>query len=307
MLVLYIALGIIGGILLFLALATFTMYRFIFFSPKKGQLSDLNLASSKQFRGYEEMMKENILSFMDKKYEDVYTESFDKLRLHARYYEENKTNKIAILLHGYKGTAYRDFNCISKIIFNEGYNVLLVDQRAHGGSQGHIITFGVRETKDLLKWIDYVKDRFNNPEILLVGVSMGAHTILNAADKIDKGIKIIADCPYSSPKAILSNSIRSVHLPVWLLYPLLNLTCHIYGHESLNKTSAYLTVKNSDNKILIIHGDKDHVIPYTDSKKLADTYPHKIRYEVFKNADHGISALVDFNRYHRVVKEFLNN
>ena len=94
---------------------------------------------------------------------------------------------------------------------------------------------------------------------------------------------------------------------VFIFYPLLNLTSHIFAHESLNKTSAYNSIKNSDNKILIMHGDKDHVIPYTISKKLADTYPHKIRYEVFKNADHGASALVDFDRYQRVVKEFLNN
>ena len=304
---LYIALGIIGFVVLFIIIAVLMMYRLIFFSPRKGQLSDLNLTKSKNFKGYEEVMKENILSFMAKPYEDVYIESFDKLKLHARYYEVNKSNKVALLLHGYKGTAYRDFNCISKIIFEQGYSVLLIDQRAHGLSKGHVITFGVRETKDLLGWIDYVNKRFNNPEILLVGVSMGGNTALNTADKIDKDIKIIADCPYSSPKAILKNAIKSVHLPVWLFYPLLNLTCHIFGHESLNKTSAYGTVKNSDNKILIIHGDKDHVIPYIDSKKLADTYPNKIRYELFKNADHGVSALVDYNRYRKVVKEFLNN
>lgn len=307
MLALYIALGIIGFIILFIIIAVFMMYRLIFFSPRKGQLSDLNLTKSKNFKGYEEVMKENILSFMAKPYEDVYIDSFDKLRLHARYYEVNKSNKVALLLHGYKGTAYRDFNCLSKIIFEEGYNILLIDQRAHGLSKGHVITFGVRETKDLLGWIDYVNKRFNNPEILLVGVSMGGNTALNTADKIDKNIKIIADCPYSSPKEILRNTIKSVHLPVWLFYPLLNLTCHIFGRESLNKTSAYDSIKNSDNKILIIHGDKDRVIPYTDSKKLADTYPNKIRYELFKNADHGVSALVDYNRYQKVVKEFLDN
>lgn len=307
MLALYIALGIIGFVVLFIIVAIFMMYRLIFFSPRKGQLSDLNLTKSKNFKGYEEVMKENILFFMAKPYDDVYIDSFDKLRLHARYYKANESNKVALLLHGYKGTAYRDFNCISKIIFEEGYNVLLIDQRAHGLSKGHVITFGVRETKDLLGWIDYANKRFNNPEILLVGVSMGGNTALNTADKIDKNIKIIADCPYSSPKEILRNTIKSVHLPVWLFYPLLNLTCHIFGHESLNETSAYNSIKNSDNKILIIHGDKDHVIPYIDSKKLADTYSNKIRYELFKNADHGVSALVDYNRYQKVVKEFLNN
>ena len=304
---LYIALGIIGFVVLFIIIAVLMMYRLIFFSPRKGQLSDLNLTKSKNFKGYEEVMKENILSFMAKPYEDVYIESFDKLKLHARYYEVNKSNKVALLLHGYKGTAYRDFNCISKIIFEQGYSVLLIDQRAHGLSKGHVITFGVRETKDLLRWIDYLNNKHNNSEILLVGVSMGAFTMLNAADKIDKDIKIIADCPYASPKEILRNTIKSVHLPVWLFYPLLNLTCHIFGHESLNKISAYGTIKNSDNKILIIHGDKDHVIPYINSQKLANMYPNKIMYELFKNADHGVSALVDYNRYQKVVKEFLNN
>lgn len=304
---LYIALGIIGFIILFLAFATFTMYRFIFFSPRKGQINDSTLVDSKNFQHYQEDMKENILSFMKREYEDVYITSFDRLKLHARLFDNKESKKIAILLHGYKGTVYRDFNAISKILFEEGYKVLAVDERAHGTSEGHVITFGARESKDLLSWLDYVEERFADNEILLVGVSMGGNTVLNISDKIDKDIKIIADCPYSSPKEILVSTIKSVHLPVFIFYPLLNLTCHIFAHESLNKTSAYNSIKNSDNKILIMHGDKDHVIPYTISKKLADTYPDKIRYEVFKNADHGGSALVDYNRYQKVVKEFLNN
>ena len=84
---LYIALGIIGFIIFFVIFAVITMYRLIFFSPRKGQLSDLNLTNSKQFKGYEEVMKENILSFMAKPYEDVYVETFDKLKLHARFYD----------------------------------------------------------------------------------------------------------------------------------------------------------------------------------------------------------------------------
>ena len=307
MLGLYIALGILGFVLLFVILAVITMYRLIFFSPRKGQINDSTLVDSKNFKNYQEDMKENILSFMKREYEDVYITSFDGLKLHARLFDNKESKKIAILLHGYKGTVYRDFNAISKILFEEGYKVLAVDERAHGTSEGHVITFGARESKDLLSWLDYVKERFNDNEILLVGVSMGGHTVLNISDKIDKDIKIIADCPYSSPKEILVSTIKSVHLPVFIFYPLLNLTCHIFARESLNKTSAYNSIKNSDNKILIMHGDKDKVIPYTISKKLADTYHDKIRYEVFKNADHGGSALVDYNRYQKVVKEFLKD
>ena len=64
MLGLYIALGILGFILLFIILAVITMYRLIFFSPRKGQINDFTLVDSKNFKNYQEDMKENILSFM---------------------------------------------------------------------------------------------------------------------------------------------------------------------------------------------------------------------------------------------------
>ena len=78
--------------------------------------------------------------------------------------------------------------------------------------------------------------------------------------------------------------------------------------EDRFNTAAYLLNSGfADYEAVTPLIDKDKVIPYTISKKLADTYPDKIRYEVFKNADHGGSALVDYNRYQKVVKEFLNN
>ena len=294
------------GLLLLFFLALFLLYIFIFYSPLKGQLSDFNLQGSKNFRGYEDRIKELIVSLMNKPYEDVYIDSFDKLKLHARLFENKKSHKVAILCHGYRGTAYRDFSGGATELIELGYNVILIDERAHGKSKGHSITFGVRETKDLLSWIEYAKNRFpKDMELLLVGISMGGHTVLNVADKVDKDVKIIADCPYSSPKEILINSIKSVHLPVWFVYPLLNLSSIIFTHENMNKTSAFKTINNSDNKILIIHGDKDSVIPYTNSLALKEAYPDKIRYELFPGADHGVSYVRDTERYKKIIREFL--
>ena len=295
------------GLFLLFFLAVFLLYRFIFYSPRKGQLNDFNLQDSQNYRGYEERIKKLITDLMNRPCEDIYIQSFDKLKLHARLFENKSSNKVAIFCHGYRGTAYRDFCGGATEMLELGYNVILIDQRAHGLSEGHSITFGVRETKDLLSWIEFAKQRFGQDmSLVLVGVSMGGHVVLSVADKVDKNVKIIADCPYSSPKAILQNSIKSIHLPIWLFYFLINISAKMFVHENMSKTSVYETISNSDNKILIIHGDKDSVVPYTNSLAVVETFPSKIQYELFPGADHGVSCVVDTKRYKEIVKRFLS-
>lgn len=307
MIPLIITISIIAFLIVLFWLAIILLYLFVYHSPRIGQISDSNLIASKNYQRYTDKMKTLINKLMARPYEDVYISSFDKTRLHARFYERKATNKVAILCHGYRGTAYRDFCGGANEILDMGYNLLLIDERAHGLSKGHSITFGIKESKDLLCWIDYIKERLGaDIDLLLVGVSMGGHTVLSVSDKVDKDVKIIADSPYSSPKAILVNSIKVAKLPVWLFYPLLNISAIIFTHKNMSKTSAYDSIRNSDNKILIIHGDRDEVVPYTDSQKLAASFPDKIQYELFPNATHGESYLEDTLRYQQIIAKFIN-
>ena len=306
MLIAIIISSVVLFIIIFSWIALYLFYRFVYYSPRKNQINDFGLLDSKNYAGYKDQVKQLIVKLMDRPYEDLYTQSFDGLKLHARLFENKASKKVAILCHGYRGTAYRDFCGGGNEIIEMGYNTIIIDQRAHGSSEGHSITFGIRETKDLLKWIDYAKERFGNDiELLLVGVSMGGHVVLSAADKVDPQVKIIADCPFSSPKAIIVSAIKSVKLPVWLFYPILNLAAKIFCHENMNKTSAFESIKNSQNKILIIHGDKDSVVPFTDSVSLYDAYPDKIQYELFPDADHGMSYVCDTERYKKIINDFL--
>ena len=305
-----IALIIIGSILIFLILAfliaLFVLYRFSFYSPYKWQQNDYDQLDSPNFKPYKETLIKLIDELRTKPYEDLYCQSFDKLKLHARLLEIKDSKKIAIMFHGYRGTVYRDFCAGAKELMALGYSVVLVDQRAHGQSQGHSITFGVREVKDALTWFNFIKDKFGEDyEYIMVGISMGGATVLGVADKLPKNVKIIADCPYSTSKTILSETVRKLNLPVKLFYPIVNLSSIIYGHTNMNKMSAFDSIKNTECKILIIHGNSDNVVPYVYSHELYEAYPDKIQYELFDGADHGASYLVDTERYRKVVREFL--
>ena len=303
---LIIVLIVIVSILVVLLLAIILLYINIFYSPLKGQINDFNLQGSRQFAGYEDELKALIIILMERPYEDIYVNSFDKLKLHARLFENKGSNRVAILCHGYRGTAYRDFCGGANEAIELGYNVILIDERAHGSSQGHSITFGIREVKDLLSWVEYARNRFGqNIELALIGISMGGATVLMAADKVGENVKIIADSPYSSPKILLKETIRSIHLPIFIFYPMLYITSILFAHTNLDKLSAYSSIEKTNNKVLIIHGNKDSVVNYKLSEKLYQTYPDKIQYELFDGADHGVSYLADKKRYQKIIRDFL--
>ena len=299
---------IIGSILGFLLILFFIvllgLYLYTFYSPKKGQGDDFNLGAA-LYEGHRDEVKPLIEGIRKVPYEDVFIKSFDKLTLHARLYDQ-KSNTVAILCHGYRGTPYRDFSGGATEILKLGYNVILIDERAHGQSQGHSITFGVREVDDVLKWVEYARSRFGKDiKIVLVGISMGGATVLMCADKIEGDVKIIADCPFSAPSIMLKETIRSIKLPVNFFYPILNLSAIMFAHTNMNKRSAYDSVNNTNHPILIIHGDSDQVVPHHISEDLYKKHQDKIQYELFPGANHGMSYLVDKPRYVKIIKDFL--
>lgn len=301
---LIVILAVLGGLIVLLFIGLLGLYLYSFYSPKKGQSDHYNL-NSPIYRGMEEQVKPLIDNIIAIPYEDAYIISFDKLKLHARVYLKENSKKVAVLCHGYRGTPYRDFSGGAVEVLKLGYNVILIDERAHGLSQGHSITFGVRETRDAIDWVKYARNRFGEDiDLALIGISMGGAVVLMAADKVGKA-KIIADCPFSAPKVILQQTVKELGLPVPIFYPLVNLSSIIFTHTNLNKLSAYDSIKNTTNKILIIHGGSDSVVPNWISNDLYQEYPDKIQYELFEGADHGMSYLVDKPRYQHIIREFL--
>ena len=98
-----------------------------------------------QYKVYGEETRAMVDKLKARAFEEVHIISFDGLRLFGRWYEGKKDSPVVVLCHGYRGSAYRDFSGGSDIFLSLGWNVLLIDQRAHGKSEGSTITFGVKE------------------------------------------------------------------------------------------------------------------------------------------------------------------
>lgn len=238
-------------------------------------------------------------------HEDLYINSFDNLKLHALFINNN-TNKTIICVHGYKAKdGLYDFGMSASFLNSLGYNLLFVDNRAHGLSQGKYIGFGVLDSIDVNSWVDYLVTNMNQETIILYGMSMGAATVMNAQNNKVKAI--IADCGFASGYDEVAYQIKKMyHLPSFPLVPISNILLKLLAKYSLKDKEAYKSIKNYKNNLLIIHGSRDHFVPTSDAYKIFDNATCHKRILIVPGASHAKSYLKDTKLYEQTIKEFLD-
>jgi len=80
----------------------------------------------------------------------------------------------------------------------QGYNIMLVDLRAHGNSGGNTTTIGVRESEEVKLAYDYVEQQ-GEKNIFLYGSSMGAVVVTKAISDYSLQPKgVFLDMPFAS-------------------------------------------------------------------------------------------------------------
>lgn len=285
----------------------FLIYMKAFYSPYKKDNDIHYIPDGSQYKPYRQHMLALIDDLAGRLFEEVYITSHDGLKLFGRYYHYHDGAPLDIAFHGYRGSAIRDMCGGIHVSYKVGHNVLLIDERAHGKSEGHTISFGINERFDCLSWIEYAKKRFGDDvRIFLYGVSMGAATVLMASEfDIDKNVcGILADCPYSSPEVIIKKVCGDMKIPANLAYPFIKLSAIVFGRFKLSDTTAQEAVKKAKVPIIIFHGEDDRFVPGEMSEVIWKANP-AIERHTFPNAGHGISGIVHTEKYNQLAIDFI--
>lgn len=305
--------AIIGIVLLVIILAFFitsyVVYKMAFARNDKIIGSPEEFPDSEFYTPYADEMVKNIRVFGEVPYENVYITSHDGIKLHGRFYEGKKDKPVIIFFHGYRAPAMRDGSGMHDLGTKKGFNVLVITQRAHNESEGKTITFGIRESYDCLKWIDYVKERLGqDKKVILWGISMGAATVLTAVgrDLPDNVIGIAADCAYCSTKDIMKNVIKEMKLPVAPAYFFVKMGAKIYGNLDIEEISPMEAVKKAKVPILFIHGEADDFVPCHMTHTNYEACVSDKSLVLVANAGHGMSYYVDMKKVNEGVLAFLD-
>ena len=245
--------------------------------------------------------------------EDITLKSFDGLNLTSTLImNENPTNKFIVLVHGvsicYVGSLkYFD------IFYKNGFNVLIVNQRRHGKSEGKYSTYGFYEKYDVNMWIEYLKSRFGNDIILgLHGESMGAGTVMETIPLNDSIKFVIEDCGYSNFHELIGFQITHEYknrLVRKILRPSLifaNFFMKTKAKFSMKKIVPIDIVASTSLPMMFIHGKEDYFVPWYMAVDLykAKTKGYKELYLV-EGAKHAEALEVNKILYEKKIMTFI--
>ena len=256
---------------------------------------------------YHDKMVQWVLDMRALPQESVSITSFDGLTLTGRFFEFAPGAPMELMFHGYRGNAERDLSGGVERAFKLGRSVLLVDQRASRTSDGTVISFGINECRDCLRWIDFAVSKFGpDVKILLTGISMGAATVMMASNKDlpENVIGILADCGYSSQKEIILKTIQDMHIPPKLGYPFVKLGAKLFGHFDLEEDSPVEALKNAKVPVIFYHGDTDDLVPCHMSKACFEACSSRKQLVVIPGAGHGLSYAVAPEEYLKTLGDF---
>lgn len=199
---------------------------------------------------------------------DCYMKSMDDLILHAFYLPAENAERFVLLSHGYKGSGFGDFANIARFLHENRCNLLFIDQRCCGASQGEFITFGAKEQYDVQRWAYFIARRNKNKlPIYFYGESMGAAAVLMASGhKLPREVKgLIADCGFRSMRGQLQDMAANwFHLNrIELLLFRVNIFCRILGGFQMKEADTSDAMRRNKRPVLFFHGLKD---TYVDPK-----------------------------------------
>lgn len=286
-----IVIVVIVAVVLFVLLAGNILYRLALDASFDKEFLSGPFVMDKRWRKYEEI-------FLTFNPQDTFIQNKDGLALHA-VEAVRDPDQWVILVHGFWGRNIEMVDLADDMLKHD-YSVLMPNHRAHSKSEGQVITMGIKESQDLVEWIDYLVKEHPNCSIYLLGISMGAATVmLTCGKKLPDNVKAaVEDCGYTSAWDEFAYQLKHMfHLPVFPFLHSANLATRIYGKYRIKDANALAAVKRSKIPILFIHGNADEFVPTHMVYKLYSmaNYPKELL--IIEGGQHALARYADRKAY----------
>lgn len=237
---------------------------------------------------------------------EVEIKSNDGFKLVGEWFDYG-FDKTVIILPGRRETLVYSY-FYAKPYKDAGVNVLVIDQRAHGFSEGKYSTCGIKEAEDVSLWMKYLHDELKQNEIFIHGICVGTccTSMVVAKYKPNYLKAIILDSMFISYKEIYKNhylesghKLFPVFYQIWIWF-------RLFTKCNINVSNPERYMSSFDLPTLFIWGTKDIYCLPEKSKILFEKCASKQKeIEWFEGAEHSRVRLYDEERYDSLVSDFL--
>ena len=190
----------------------------------------------------------------------------------------------------------------------EGCNVLVIDNRSHGLSEGKVSCLGFREYRDLQAWSRMLSERFGNTQVVLHGICIGASASLFAlTDRNcpDCLCGMVADGMYTTFCESFKNHMIEDKHPLFPFVAEVMLYIRLISHANVVTDGPVKRICQLQKPILFIHSRADSFSLPEKAQQLFDACPAEKRLEWFEVGAHSRVRVNNPERYDRVIREFL--
>ena len=230
-------------------------------------------------------------------------------RIHGWYSETDSAGRgTVILFHGvtsqkshllYEASAFRSL----------GLNVLLVDFRGHGRSEGRKTTLGVREAEEVKMAWDFISAK-GEKNIYLYGVSMGAVAVSRAVWKYGlDAAAVFLEMPFASLKSHLRARARTLGFPGFPEKPFSFLVSHWIGWEQGFNGPQHRTTRYAGKvhcPVLLQWGEKDELVLREETLEVYHSLASRQKKMVtYPGAGHESLYRSDEEKWKNTVRAFL--
>ncbi len=191
-----------------------------------------------------------------------------------------------------------------------GFNVLVIDTRCHGKSDGKYNTIGVKESHDVLKWAELLHGTFKNDEVYIHGICIGTSSGIFALESKEcpdylKGL--VTEGCYVSFRETFKRHMLADKRPLFPVLDMVMLLINRYTGTNVYRQKPIKAIKNinPDCRMLFLYGEKDIFSIPPKSQQLFDACAAKDKKLVwFKEGGHSHLRINNVEAYDKAIIEF---
>lgn len=231
----------------------------------------------------------------------------DGLKLCGEYYDFGFDRSVIIIPGRSESLMYSYYFAIP--YYKAGCNILVIDIRSHGNSEGKYNYVCNGEDGDILCWAKLLHDRFGCENVILHGICIGAGTcvLLAARDDCPDYIKaIISEGGYISFPETFRRHMNQIHKPVFPVMPMVMHELKKHTGTNVYKSRPIDFIDRVRVPYLFLCGKKDLSSLPECSQMLYDRCGSKDKSIIwFEEGAHSHLRIADEDAYDRAVSEFI--
>jgi fermentation-respiration switch protein FrsA (DUF1100 family) len=237
-------------------------------------------------------------------YEDVYFRSADGTRLHGWFFpaRTQPVKGIVVQFHGNAENLSTHFRSLIWVI-EHGYHLFTFDYRGYGRSEGQVSVEGaVDDVRAAIAQARMLPVPEAGTRLVLYGQSLGGTLLLYVAGtmKDRDGIAlVIADSSFSSYQAIAREKLAEN----WLTFILQPLACVLISDRY---APEHVLAKISPVPLLIIHGDRDQIVPVHYGQRIYDRAKAPKWFWRLEGVGHIQAMAPRYDQYRQALLDFLD-